>query len=651
MKNKRIMNAYDSINPNPADKQRMLDAILAEAKLEEAPHKEKKIKEPIVYTKKQSAKSNMGSVFGTLAAAIVLVIVAGFGFSYLKNFQHLDNTTAEPTAESLLTEKTCVDHYAPVLEKYRRAIDDGWTKEQCEMEGISLRMQAGRDFTKTGYAFLDLDGDGREELLIAEESVPHIDTIWDLYTTLEDGTPIQLWVDEQDGNQCYLYEGNIIGTEYTTKTEAEYTFYTMESGQLVMQESLLYEDEDTVFYTDAEGNTHSVTSKEAMDISYRYEHQKLSLTWLTDTASFQQNTDSAERYTPILEKYKTALTENWTWEQCDAADISRQILFNTTNKNDLGWCIMDIDDNGADELIISDGTYLFDLYTLIPTDGKPGHLLSAHPNHYTLCKDGTIECREHENVINIYWHWFELSGMDLVRQEVVFYEGEKHQYSYGEDIMHLKVVSENEAGSYLTNPEKSAMALKLIPFLDKQFPEIREPNFYYEPIIEKHRQAIRENWNPGQCMENGISLMIGYYGELYDNLGHNQYDLNGDGNDELIITDGNNIYDLYTIVSDETVGPLRLIDATERQQYFMTTDGHIYAMGSGGAMLSYHTLYTLGQRDLVLQKGYVMDANENAKNPWFYYDGANKGDPCPTAEAAAAIDAIRFAEISFIPFE
>ena len=37
MKNSRIVRAYDSINPSIEEKQRMLDAILQEANLEEKP--------------------------------------------------------------------------------------------------------------------------------------------------------------------------------------------------------------------------------------------------------------------------------------------------------------------------------------------------------------------------------------------------------------------------------------------------------------------------------------------------------------------------------------------------------------------------------------------------------------------------------------
>lgn len=838
MKNKRIMNAYDSINPSLSDKQRMLDAILMDAKLEEVPRKNRVDRERQVYTKKQSAIPKRQNLLAPLAAAVAIFLVAGFGISRLASLRPSDPVLAEPPLESTHPQRTAADHYAPVLEKYRRAMAEGWTKEQCEIDGISTRMQEGNDVSRAGYALLDLDNDGREELIIAEESTDRTDNIWDLYTTLEDGTPIQLWLDEQDGGQCRLYEENVISISYSNKHELELTFYDLKSGQLVMREMLDWEDEDTVFHTDADGNTRQVTSKEGQNIGYAYGSQKLDLTWLKNISDSLRDAEALELYTPILEKYRTAqlegwdrvmcrdnnmsmrtpvenedeslfytlydlnadgtqeliiseypyredtdtafidiytvyggevknvmslfelvgmrslceggyvkdlflepgmeydkyagfwrleadrfvtdfkvyqkdgqwytegdrgvgesitrkeadeivanypplmldfiplgvpvesntvtgyehydaivnkyvtaLTENWSWEQCDAADISRQIMFNTTNKNELGWCLLDIDNNGTEELLVSDGVYLFDLYTLMPTDALPGHLICADSDYYMYCKDGTIEHREHDDTINTYWRWYHLSGIDLVEQDVVYFEAEKHQYHHGNSDRHLKHISEGEVSKFLVNPEKSAMEITLTPFVEKQFVEVREPNYYYEPLIELYRQAIREDWNPGQCMENGISLMIGYYGELYDTLGHNQIDLNGDGNAELIITDGNNIYDLYTVISDEEVGPLRLVDATERKQYFLTTDGYIYEMGSGSAFVGYYSLYTLGQRSLVLERGYMMDAEGNPNNPWFYYDGINKGDPCPTSEAAAITDAIRFEEISFIPFE
>lgn len=829
MKNNRIRNAYDSINPSPVDKQRMLDAILAEAKLEEVPRKTGKKRQPTVYTSKQSATPKRGGLFGTLAAVIALVIVAGFALRFLSR------QPEDITATSPVEPVSAGTPYDAVLTKYKTALEQGWTKEQCQIEGISTRMQAGNDVTMAGYALLDLDRDGREELIIAEESTDRTDNIWDLYTTLEDGTPIQLWVDEQDGGQCRLYEGNVISISYSNKHELDMTFYVLESGKFVMREMLQWEDEDTVFHTDTSGNTRQVTSREGQDITNAYDGQKLELTWLADLFDSVRNTDTIEVYTPVLEKYRTALDqgwdrtmcvengissltpieneyeglyyavsdldgngteelvisqypcrenadtdfidiytvldghviqlmslgdmdmrylceggyvkdlsspdaakyihyvsfwgivedqfmqdsavyqksdgqwitegyrkvgaaisreeaeaiiadysplhldfirigvrtqaetvtgyegydyivnkyvtaiqENWTTEECLNNEVSSEIFSDTTIKNHLGWCLKDIDSNGREELIITDGVHLFDLYTLTSDNWFSGHLLYANGGEsWQLCENGVIQMHGNYSGTTA-WRYFTLSEAGLVQRDMVFYVGQENQYYFGPDDDSLQPISKDEAGNLLFRDR--TLELSLTPFVEPE-PIAADVSAHYQSLIELYRKAIRENWNPGQCAQNGISLMIGYYGEIYASLGYCQQDLNSDGIDELIITDGNNIYDLYTIISDETEGPLRLVDAMERKQYYLTTDGYLYAVGSGGAAVSYHSLYTLGQKELVFHKGYMMDANENAENPWYYYDGVDIGDPCPTSEVSAAMDSIKFAEISFVPFE
>ena len=76
MKNNRIIRAYDSINPSPADKARMLDAILQEAHLEEKPTKQRKKREPVVYTAKPTRVSRRGT-FMTIAASLVMLLISG----------------------------------------------------------------------------------------------------------------------------------------------------------------------------------------------------------------------------------------------------------------------------------------------------------------------------------------------------------------------------------------------------------------------------------------------------------------------------------------------------------------------------------------------------------------------------------------------
>ncbi len=831
MKNNRIIRAYDSINPSPADKSRMLDAILAEAKLEEPVRKQRKKKEPIVYTAK-APQPRRSSYFGTIAASIVLLLISGLVLLPMAG-RPSDIAMEHPT-NPVSAEKTAADHYAPVLEKYRRALSEGWTKEQCEIEGISLRMQSGGDFTKAGYAFLDLDGDGREELIIAEESTDRTDNFWDFYTTLEDGTPIQLWVDELTGGQCRLHEGNVISISDSYKDELEQTFYDLQDGKLVMREMLQWEDEDTVFHTDAEGNTRQVTSREGQSISYAYENQKLNLTWLADMPDGLRDTEAVEWYTPVLEKYRTALAEGWdrimcrdnnmsmrtpiesggeslyyalydlnndgikeliiseypyredtdtsfidiftrldgevknamsifelvgmrslceggyvkdlflepgmeydkyagfwklekdrfvtdfkvyqkdgqwftegyrgvgstitreeadeivaqypplkldfveiessgetesqsgyeafdyiirkyvtainegwTEHQCEQYDISPQILSDNAIQYNLGWCLVDIDSNGVEELIVSDGVHLFDLYVMMPHDGSPGHLVMANGGEsWQLCENGVIQKHGLYSGTTA-WRYYTLRDIDLVQRDMVFYEGTTNQYSYGTSDHDLQPIAKEKAGEIIGRDR--TMELSLTKFVDPE-PFVPDEQKYYEPLLDIYRQAIREDWRPGTCVENGISLMVGYYGEFVEELGYTNMDLDGDGINELIITDGTNIYDLYTIIQDEVTGPLRLVDAMERIEYFLTEDNMIYCSGSGGAGMHVYSLSSLEEDHLNMMTGFMYAPDTDPENPWFWYDGENQGDPCGW-DAQPVIDNWKIVHIPFTSFE
>ena len=1000
MKNNRIVRAYDSINPSPAEKAKMLDAILAEANLEEKPTRERKQKHTVVYTAK-APKPSKRSNFVAIAASLVLLLISGLvlvqmvrqsdtvsytrpeetvnlgtpydavlnkykialeegwsvdqcqiedicahvtttnysalnvGYSILDldsngreelvitngqglvwdlytlledgtpvhvhsqedgwpvyrlyengiicaedfdagkvyeyyvyqdgaftgpelvirqesgmftyepegeeasfiteaeaeakmaeyRLQELDQTSLLSLVSDAVAEKYLYGSntkYAEIIAKYNQAIAEGWTKEQCANEGISLRMQAGYDVTKAGYAFLDLDGDGREELIIAEESTDRTDNIWVLYTTLEDGTPIQLWVDELTGGQCRLYEGNVISISDAYKDELEMTFYELKAGQLVMRENLQWEDEDTVFHTDADGNTRQVTPREGQDISYAYEGQKLNLIWLTGMPNYLRDSDAMERYLPTIEKYRTAIeegwnrtmcngngmsmctpiesaeeslyyalydlngdgteeliiseypyrentdtrfidiytvhdgkvknvmslfdlagmrslceggfvkdlffepgrewddgvsflrlegdmfvnelavykknnqwftegyrgvgttitreeadeivanypplkldfteikpsgeteyqsgyevfddiiqkyvtaiNEGWTEHKCEQNEISPQILSDTCIQYDLGWCLVDVDGNGVEELVVSDGVHLFDLYVMMPHDGSPGHLVMANGGEtWQLCENGVLQKHGLYSGATA-WRFYTLSDIELIQRDMVFYEGETNQYSYGKDDKDLAPISKEQVGNILQ--ENRTMELELTRFVDPE-PFVPEEQKYYEPLLDIYRQAVREKWNPGQCMENGISLMVGYYGELYGELGYSMMDLDGNGIQELIITDGSNIFDLYTIIRDEETGPLQLLSAMERLEYHLLEDLNIYCLGSGGAALQYHTLYLLDGRELVVLEGYAYDADRDPNNPWYFYDGETVGDSCGSFDPQSVIN-------------
>lgn len=819
MKNNRIVRAYDSINLSPAEKAKMLDAILAEANLEEKPTRERKKKNTVVYTAKATKPSKRSS-FMAIAASLILLLISGLVLMRMvRQSDTVSYTQPEESTEELIN-VTVNFSYSPVLDKYRTALREGWSKEECEIEGISTRfyMPEPVDFT-IGQRMLDINGDGKAELLIG-----HDDIIWDLYATLEDGTPIQLLSDEQDGWQYYICENRMILAEYYSKEDCYVEYYRLEGHELSLYQELQYQDgqweyrlagqdwepmseqdvqtlsnsykhiqpdwiplwyndatsaysetiykymraadegwdrsmclengmseltpvgpDEGLYYamfdlngdgteeliiseypyrenTDTEfidiyamvdgvvrnvmsvkdedmwslcvhgyikdispaqrpewnnyasywqfhaehfemefavgqkddqwftegyrGVGAAITREEADEIVSNYPPQKLDFQVIQSVPSKLHNT-GYEGFDHILDKYSLALTQNWTAEQCQQNDISPEILDETTVTHNLGWCLLDIDKNGTQELVISDGVNLFDLYVMMPHDGGPGHLICANGGEFwQLCENNVFENQGHYSG-TAAWRHYTLKDTDMIQKDIVFYDGEQNQYYYGANGDDLNPISKEKAGEFIGRERTAELDLNFF------IPQTFDPDevSYYQNLLELYQKALRENWDPPTCMENGLSLMVAHRGEYYENLGYALKDLDGNGIDELIITDGMNIYDLYTVIQDEEEGPLHLASAMERIQYYLTSDGWIYNLGSGGAAVSYHTLYSLEGRELKLLDGYMMDADTDPNNPWFYYDGENRLGACPTAEAAAAMDAIVFQEIPFTPFQ
>ena len=135
----------------------------------------------------------------------------------------------------------------------------------------------------------------------------------------------------------------------------------------------------------------------------------------------------------------------------------------------------------------------------------------------------------------------------------------------------------------------------------------------YRTVLEKYVTAIRENKDPGQCSEEDISLLTGYV-EGLDGLGWYCQDLDGNGVVELIVSDGNVIYDLYTVENGKA---LHLVSGSERNAYQLCENGIIKNYGSSSAAESSYTMYRLVGSGLVQEQIVTFDASADPENPWF----------------------------------
>ena len=153
----------------------------------------------------------------------------------------------------------------------------------------------------------------------------------------------------------------------------------------------------------------------------------------------------------------------------------------------------------------------------------------------------------------------------------------------------------------------------------------------YRPILEKYVSAIRENKDPGQCSEEDISMLVGFV-EGLDGLGWCYRDLDGNGVAELIVSDGNVMYDLYTVENGKAV---HLASGFERNSYQLCENGTIKNFGSNSAAESSYIMYRLVGSSLVQEQIVTFDASQDPNNPWFV--GFEK-TPVSEAEAQAVID-------------
>lgn len=132
----------------------------------------------------------------------------------------------------------------------------------------------------------------------------------------------------------------------------------------------------------------------------------------------------------------------------------------------------------------------------------------------------------------------------------------------------------------------------------------------YGDILEKYVTAVTEGWDRTRCIDEGISFLIQNAAAL-DSLGYALIDLDGDGAEELIITDGTVICDLYTQTND---GPCHIFSSDDLIFYMLCEDNVIAQRGSDSVVTQYYQFYRLNSTGLIWEQGVQYMAEEDA--PW-----------------------------------
>ncbi|MCI6957868.1 MAG: hypothetical protein SPI15_06370 [Candidatus Faecousia sp.] len=168
----------------------------------------------------------------------------------------------------------------------------------------------------------------------------------------------------------------------------------------------------------------------------------------------------------------------------------------------------------------------------------------------------------------------------------------------------------------------------------------------YKTLVSKYRTAIRENWDATRCMEEDISILVTFLTEP-DQLSAVRMDLDENGVPELVITDGNVIYDLYAYVEGKAV---HVLSGAERNRYSLTAANEIVNVGSNGAASTVYTFYRYSMGNLIVDQRVIFDAGVDPENPWFRGFGeVEDADPISEDDANAIIDSYPTVEIPCVP--
>ena len=164
--------------------------------------------------------------------------------------------------------------YDAVLDKYRKALTEEWNVEDYEWEGMSY-LTAITPADQIGFCRMDLDGDGREELIVGTGG-----EIFDLYTLNETGDTLISLCSASERDTYTYCEGNFIRNVGSSGADNSVDiYYAVKNGKLEPVRSLIF-DTDSWYDCGTEldtANGTKITEEQADAIDAEYSPMVLEL--------------------------------------------------------------------------------------------------------------------------------------------------------------------------------------------------------------------------------------------------------------------------------------------------------------------------------------------------------------------------------------
>lgn len=301
------------------------------------------------------------------------------------------------------------------------------------------------------------------------------------------------------------------------------------------------------------------------------------------TAPTESGTAIPEAYQPVIAKYVTALTEHWGGEACSNADISILVSY-ATSPSELGYALLDLDNDGTDELVIANDAerqVIYDLYSLV--DGKLVHVFTGWDRN-------SYELREGFRILNIgsngaasadyvYCH---LSNGQLVTDSLIRFDA-----ATDPDHPWFRGTGEND----------------LAPITDENWSEdeIYSASASLPIVITPFADASAGSYDPALADYEGYLSTIDTSSIKYYAL----RDLDGDGQDELL---------LYN--SGETLMKVAAIQNGTAQEILSGNvldlcEGNVLEAWEGGSGAEQRTYYRVENHTAVPFECIIYNIDEN----------------------------------------
>jgi len=616
MRDEEFRRAMNTVGPTPEQKERMRAAL--ESQL---PQMEKR--------RYQSRPEKVKRFSWLPAVAALLAVAIGGGLALMKGMlptgQKSDAVAVESTADSTVETTDYMQREGhptslkvllsfpeyqarQVMERYGAEAMNKLVREYgltVEEEGADtdgwelanqLGIQKGSDgFTVTGGRYYEKSGSSS----------------FDGTTTMEG---VENWTYPISYRVCFNAWGAVVPELPVLEEYSAYggwSTYTASNGAILI---LALGQDSGVIYGLADGGFYVVYTQDIRrggTIMLKKDLEAFAETFHFPLNAYQRDLAREARYAAVFAQYMDVMEGgNGSWNQDAAAAIRAR------GKESFGYTFWDLDEDGSDELLMTDGTYLYGVYTgsgvtagaVLHDDGETAYL---------ICADGTILQRE-EDAFYVY----RVEGPKLMTVESLSAQSDPTAPWLRFTKDGTTVLTEEEYDQ--VRRSYRYIALPVTPlfswsgygeYVQERLRGKDDPvDPAYEGMIEAYRMAITQGIQPDKFGEFDISLGIATVEDPLDTIGYCLRDLDGDGEDELIITDGGTLYGVYTLENGKAKS---ILCSWERCRYYLCGDGYLYSEGSGGAAVTYYEFIRLEDGRMFTVESLMTDYSSDPESPWF----------------------------------